>query len=75
MDRQQMARIIVSAIIISALICLFNTELMDRLADRTFRSTEMFLRQLDKFAVNYQLMRGNYYDTKGTRESSVDNDG
>lgn len=74
MDQHKAVHIIVSAIVVAALLCLLNQELMEKIADRTFQSIELFLRQLDKFAVNYQLMRGNYYDTKGTGESTVNND-
>lgn len=65
--RDNLTSAVIAAIVIAAIILMMNPDFMDKMSVRFFNSMVILLRAIDKFTVDYQLMRGVWKDAT-TRE-------
>jgi hypothetical protein len=60
-------KIIVFLVMVTVVLAITNTDVMQRISHLTFRSFEAILKEMDKFCVNYQINRGAWRDAATTR--------
>jgi hypothetical protein len=60
-------KIIVFLVMVTVVLVITNTDVMQRISHLTFRSFEAILKEMDKFCVNYQINRGAWRDATTTR--------
>lgn len=69
--RDNLTSAVIAAIIIAVIILLMNPDFMDKMSMRFFSSMVILLRAIDKFTVDYQLMRGVWKDAATTQSNTA----